>query len=318
MRLIIQYPIAFVIILVFHFFLIHMMPGDPLVHLLGEEGYYRLTTENPAELDKIREKYQLNGSTVQRFFIHVSSVLKGDLGFSYHYGMPVIQVILKRMKWTLMLLVPSVLISSAAGGCLGTVSGWNPGGLTDRVMTPFFLIIYSIPGYCLGLFLLVFAFHSNMLRCMAGSMHPGIWEIISHMILPMSVIVLHSTAFKYMIMKNAVRQEINEDYVLTAMSKGLDRREIMVGHVVKNALPPFITVVAMNLGFIVGGSLIVEMIFSWQGMGTLIYDAVFSRDYPLLSGSFIIICACVIFANAMAEIVYALLDPRIRTGHGID
>lgn len=315
---ILQYPLALVLILALHFVLIHMMPGDPLVHLLGEEGYYRLSTENPGELDKIRDKYGLNGATSEKFIIHLSGVLKGDLGFSYHYGMPVTRVILGKMKWTLVLLLPSVLISSFLGGWLGAVSGWTPRGTIARVLTPLFMFIYSIPGYCLGFLLLIAAFHTDFMPLggVATSFQLDIREVIGHMMLPMVVIVLHSTAFKFIIMKNAVLQEAGEGYVLTAISKGLDGSEIMLGHVMKNALPPFVTVVAMNLGFIVGGSLVVEMIFSWQGMGMLIYDAVFSRDYPLLSGSFLIICICVILANALADILCRLLDPRVGDDHG--
>lgn len=308
-----QYGLALLAVLALNFLLIHMMPGDPLVHILGEEGYYQMTRQPPAYIEKIRETYQLNDSLLKQFLTHILRALQGDLGWSHHHGMAVIKIIYPRMGWTLLLLIPSVIISTMAGGTLGALAGGSPRGWMDRILTPFFLLIYSIPGYCLGLFLLILAFHVDALPM--GGMPSGKTDMALYMMMPMGVLILHSTAYKYMIMKNAVIQEIHEAYVMTARSKGLDDKGILFGHVVKNALPPFITVVAMHFGFMMGGSLVVEMVFSWQGMGTLIYDAVISRDYPLISGSFMIICASVILANALADVIHGCLDPRIRSGN---
>ncbi len=308
-----QYVLALLAVLALNFLLIHMMPGDPLVHILGEEGYYQMTRQPPAYIEKIRETYQLNDSLLKQFLTHISRALQGDLGWSHHHGRAVIKIIYPRMGWTLLLLIPSVIISTMAGGILGALAGGSPRGWMDRILTPFFLLIYSIPGYCLGLFLLILAFHVDALPM--GGMPSGKTDMALYMMMPMGVLVLHSTAYKYMIMKNAVIQEIHEAYVMTARSKGLYDRDILFTHVVKNALPPFITVVAMHFGFMMGGSLVVEMVFSWQGMGTLIYDAVISRDYPLISGSFMIICASVILANALADVIHGVLDPRIRSGN---
>ena len=311
-----QYATALLAVLTLNFLLIHMMPGDPLIHILGEEGYLFLSSQPPSSLDAVREAYQLNGSLFQQFLAHIFRILHGDMGWSHHHGMAVIKVIWPRMGWTLLLLVPSVIISTIAGGTLGALAGWSPRGKTDRILTPLFLLIYSIPGYCLGLFLLILAFHVDGFPM--GGMPSGTAEMFLYMMMPMSVLILHSTAYKYMIMKNAVVQESQGAYVLTARSKGLADTRVLFGHVVKNALPPFITVVALHLGFMMGGALVVEMVFSWQGMGTLIYDAVISRDYPLISGCFLIICVSVILANAVADMVHGLLDPRIRSGNPAD
>ncbi len=311
-----QYSMAFFAVLTLNFLLIHLMPGDPLVHILGEEGYFFLSSRPPAYLDTIRAAYQLNGSLFQQFLTHISRILQGDLGWSHHHGMSVMKIICPRMGWTLLLLLPSVLISTIAGGILGALAGWSPRGKMDRILTPLFLLIYSIPGYCLGFFLLIIGFHVDAFPM--GGMPSGKTEMILYMMMPMGVLVLHSTAYKYMIMKNAVLQEGQGAYVLTARSKGLNDMGILFGHVMKNALPPFITVVAMHLGFMMGGALVVEMVFSWQGMGTLIYDAVISRDYPLISGCFMIICASVILANAVADMIHGLMDPRIRSGNRVN
>ena len=305
-----QHGLALVAVLGLNFALVHMMPGDPLVHLLGEEGYYHLHTRPPADIEKIRKKYQLDAPWLQQFHTHVLHAFQGDLGFSHHHGMPVIQIILPRMAWTLLLLLPAVVLSTLFGGVLGALAGGSPGGPVDRLLTPFFLVIYAVPGYCLGLLVLMAMYHLDWLP--VGGIPTGKTGTLLYMMMPLGVLVLHATAHKFVIMKNAVLQEIDAAYVMTARSKGLGDGRILFGHVVKNALPPFIAVVAMHLGFMMGGALVVEMVFSWQGMGTLIYDAVLSRDYPLISGAFFIICVSMILFNALADMVHSFLDPRIR------
>jgi len=140
------------------------------------------------------------------------------------------------------------------------------------------------------------------------------WSILHHMALPLFVLTLHGTAYKYMIMRNAVRQELDAPYVLTALARGLTARRVLFGHILKNTLPAYISVVALNIGFMAGGTLLVEVVFSWQGMGTLIYQAVLSRDYPLLSGALMVLCLSVLAANLAADFFYSVSDPRIREG----
>ncbi|MBC2705746.1 ABC transporter permease [Desulfobacula sp.] len=310
MKLIFQkfllYPTAFICIVSINFFFIHMMPGDPLVHLLGEEGYYYLSTQKPAILERMKKEHHLDLPVYKRYPGYFKKILQCDLGWSNHYGTQVFHVIKFRLKRTLMLLFPAVAVSTLLGGFLGALAGWKTRGMLDKFLTPGFLFLYSIPGYCLGLMLLIFAFHLDIFTGTNSTGSAAIW--------PMITVILHSTAYKYMIMRNSLHQELHETYVVTAFSRGLTDRQVLFRHVLKNALPPYIAVVALNLGFMVGGTLLVEIVFSWQGMGTLIYEAVFSRDYPLLSGCFIILSLCVIFANAMAELIHAYLDPRVRKG----
>jgi peptide/nickel transport system permease protein len=143
------------------------------------------------------------------------------------------------------------------------------------------------------------------------------WETLLHLLPPMTVLIVHETAYKFMIMRNAVRQELDAPYVLTALSKGLTDRQVLFGHILKNTLPPYVSVVAVNIGFMAGGALLVEVVFSWQGMGTLIYNAVLARDYPMLSGALVALGLCVMAANLAADLSYALTDPRIKEGEPI-
>jgi peptide/nickel transport system permease protein len=139
-------------------------------------------------------------------------------------------------------------------------------------------------------------------------------DILWHMCLPLTVLVIHNGAYNYIIMRNSVAQVRKEEYVLTAFAKGLRDRQVLFRHIFRNALPPLVTVVALDFGFLLAGALLVEVVFSWQGMGTLIYDAVVSRDYPMLQGCFLVLTFCVILANFLADLVYALIDPRVKEG----
>ncbi len=289
-----------------------------MIHLLGEEGYLQINNQTPQEMEKLKAGYGLDKPLYKQYTAFLANTMKADLGWSYHYSRPVFQVILFRLKWTLILLVPSIIISTLLGAWLGIVSGWRSGQKTDRILTPFFLVIYAVPTYGLGLlFLLVFGFYAGLfpLGGMAGDNLSGIAgfvDILRYMALPMAVLVCHNTAYNYPIMRGAVMEIKAEDYMLTAISKGLKERQILFYHVLKNALPPYATVVALNFGIMAGGALLVEVVFSWQGMGTLIYDALLSRDYPLLSGSLLILTLCVILANAASDLFNAAVDPRIR------
>lgn len=318
-----QYLLTFISIISLNFFLVHLMPGDPLVHLLGEENYLYLHTQRPQALEALKAKYGLNSPLYKQYLRYLATTLRGDLGWSYHYGQPVLRVILFRLKWTLVLLVPAISIGGLLGGMLGALAGWKRGQKIESLFTSGFLFLYAVPSYCLGLLLLmIFAFYADLfpLGGMGEQSFPGsvgLLDTLWHMCLPLAVLVLNNTGYNYIVMRSAVREVLQEDYVLTAISKGLKERQVLFGHVFKNALPPLITVVALDFGFIAGGALLVEIVFSWQGIGTLIYDALLSRDYPLLSGSFFVLTACVILANALADLSYAIVDPRVRDGGAI-
>jgi peptide/nickel transport system permease protein len=313
-----RYLLSIVFVLSLDFFVVQFLPGDPLVHLLGEDAYVHLQTRNPHALTELRAKYGLNRPMVERYLTAMADVLRFRLGWSYQYGRPVSQVLFYRLKWTMLLLVPAVCLSAAFGLFLGCLAGRPGKNRVDRVITPLCLTIYATPAYCLAfLLLLVFAFSSDLLPLggMTGSAQTGYisaGDVLRHLTLPLSVLVLHNTAYLAIIMRGAVRQAFTEDYVVTAVSKGLKRRAVMLRHVLLNALSPFVAAVAINFGFIAAGALLVEVVFSWQGMGSLMYEAVLARDYPVLSGSFLILALSVIGANIMADLFSTFIDPRVR------
>jgi peptide/nickel transport system permease protein len=301
-----------------NFLLIHLMPGDPLVHLLGEEAYGHLAAQDPAQLEALAAHYGLDGSLAAQYGAYLASLARGDLGWSFQYNQPVIQIILTHLRWTLLLLAPSLILSASAGGLLGLLTGLSSHRkYLDRALSSLLLALYSLPLYCLAfLLLLVFAFHGGIAPLAGIRAHAsaGGVGLLRHIWLPAVTIILHASAYYYVIMSGAVQEVLREAFIFNARAKGFHRRYILFRHVLKNALLPFLTVVAMQSGALVGGSLLVEIVFSWQGVGSLIFEAVSSRDYPLLSGCFLIVSLGVIIANAAADGLYALIDPRIRDG----
>ncbi|AEB08010.1 ABC transporter permease [Desulfobacca acetoxidans] len=321
---ILKYTMAVITVVTLHFILIRMMPGDPLVGLLGTRNYYSLLSLDPEALKAAGAEYGLDRPIHVQYAKHMGRLLRGDLGHTPYYGKPVLEVILFRMKWTLILLVPAVILSTVLGGSLGALAGWETNSKTDRLLTATFLFLQAMPGYCMGLILvLILSFHAGLfpLSGMAGEGSEGatrIGDLIRHTVLPIAALVLHGSATPYIVMRSVVRQSAGENYVLTAIALGLTGRRVLFRHIVPNVLPTLITTVALECGHMVGGVLLVETVFSWQGMGTLIYDAVVSRDYPLLSGCLLFLTIGVIAANALADLACTFIDPRVRDGmsHG--
>lgn len=307
------YCVALLCVVSINFGLTHLMPGDPLIHLLGEEGHARGGDLSSEAADRLRSELGLDEPVMKQYGRHLVSIVSGDWGYSYHYGNLVVRVIGERLLWTLLLLAPAVLIGTVLGGSLGAWSGWP--GKGKGALSSLLLLIYSVPGYCLGILLLVAAARTSFIP-LGGMADPSssLLTAVKHLMLPLTILSVHATAYYFLIMRNTVRLELDSPYVTTALSKGLSRGQTLFRHILKNTLPPYLSAVALNLGFMVGGALLTEVVFSWQGMGTLIRDAVVARDYPILSGTLTALGISVITANLAADICCILADPRIREG----
>jgi peptide/nickel transport system permease protein len=319
-RKFLRYIITFLAMIALIFFISHLMPGSPLKNILGEETYFRMLSQNPETLEELNKEYGLNRPLVEQFIIYLTALLNADLGYSYKYRQPISELILFRLKWTLLLLLPSTVLGAMLGAFFGALTGWNHGSGLDSIFTSWLLFVYSMPHYWLAmLFVLVFAFHLDLLPlsgiCSAGSQgFQRLVDILVHMALPVSVLTSLNVSYNYLIMRGSVVQIMGEGFVLTARAKGLMERDVLFRHVLRNAMLPLVTVIALDFGFMVSGALLVEIVFSWGGMGTLVYDAVLARDYPLLHGSFLVIACCVLAANFLADVLYVVLDPRLRAG----
>jgi peptide/nickel transport system permease protein len=319
-RKLLQTALTLFLVIVLNFFLIRLMPGDVLVGILGESEYSRLMVEFPEELDRIREEYGLNASIDIQFVRYMTSIVQLDFGYSFITKQPVIPYVLYHMQWTLILLLPVILISALIGGIMGAKAGWKSGGRLDKLMTPVAIVLSNIPAHFVAiLFLMLFAFRLRWFPL--GSMTSGglsgirkVVDVIRHMSLPVLILVLFRSMGNFLYMKSYTMQIANQEFVTTALSKGLTDKQVLKRHVLKNILPPYFTLLCMQFGHIFSGSMVMETVFSWRGMGALLQISAKGKDYPVLQFSILIIAASVLFFNLLADFLNILIDPRIREG----
>lgn len=316
-RILISIGTIFLIITI-SFFLVNSMPGDPLVNIMGDEEYYKVKNSNPELLTEIAEKYGLNESLPQRYFKYLKSILTLDFGYSYVKNQPVLDVALYRLKWTLLLAVPATILSAFIGGWLGIAAGWNSSGALDRIMTPLALVMNTIPTNCVAIIVLaIFAYRLRWFP-ISGMTSGGLvgWakarDVLWHMALPLLVMVLSRSCGNFIHMKSYVTQIKSEEYILTATAKGVKRSRILRRHVLKNCFLPYITVLCMQFGHIVSGSIMVEVVFTWVGMGDMMNSSISSSDFPMMQLCFLITAVCMVLSNIAADVLYVVFDPRIE------
>lgn len=308
------------VIATFNFFLIRFMPGDPLEHLVGEEDYLYLLSSHPEVLEELRAEYGLDGSLGAQYLAYLSRLARFDLGQSYKNKVAVLDLILLRLGRTFRLILPAVAISSVLGILLGAVIGWRDGSRLDRWISGLSLLLYSVPGYCLGMIgLMIFCFYLG--TAPSGGMTSGgltggayVRDLLWHMALPVSVLTLSKLSYNIQMMRSSMIDAKKEDFVLVAQTKGLSRRRILFLHVLPNAALPMVTIITMQMGFIVSGSMMIERLFNWDGMGLLVYKAIAANDYPVLQGSLLVLTLCVVLANLLSDLLCMLIDPRIKDG----
>lgn len=310
--------ITIFIIISISFLLIHLMPGEPIINLVGQEEYYHLLEHDPAQLEQMKIKYGLNDNMLVQYMRYLKSIAKFDFGLAYSNRQPVVQNVMKAMKNTLILSIPTWILGGLLGCLLGTLAGWKPNKLFDRIATPLFLFINTIPSNCIGLILLIIFAYRLKIFPINGMVSPGLsggakfFSYLRHMTLPLIILVLGRTSGNFMLMKSSVSQVRKEDYLLTAVSKGMKDRAVLFVHAMKNALVPYSTSVVMQLGWILSGSVIVEVIFGWKGMGQLMFEAVNRRDFPTAQFCFLLSAVAVVFANWLSDVVNIWIDPRIE------
>jgi peptide/nickel transport system permease protein len=307
-------------VLVFNFFLFRVLPGDPAKNLTRN----RLV---PAEqVQVLRESFGLGKPLPQQFATYVRDTLRGDLGISYKFRRPVSEVIAQRIWPTVLLLGVSTMLSTVIGLWIGIRGAWRRGSVFDRVSLGSALALYAMPEFWLGILLLI-AFGVGVGPFpgpfpTGGLSSPdtelaslaGILDVARHLFLPCLTLTLAYLAEYALVMRSSLLDELGEDYLVTARAKGLRDALVLRRHAVPNALLPTTTLIFLNLGFVVSGAITIETVFSWPGLGLLGYEALRTPDYPLLQGVFLLFSAAVIVANAAADLLYAYLDPRVRTG----
>ncbi|MCR6692274.1 MAG: ABC transporter permease [archaeon YNP-LCB-003-016] len=299
-----------------NFFIFRVMPGDPVSIMVSERIL------KPSVVEEVRAMFGLNLPLWQQYILYIRNLLIGYFGYSFHWKEPVINVIMERMPNTILLMGVSTILSVIIGIVLGVLAAWKRGTKVDVTILTSSLMFYSLPVFWIGMMLLmlfgyylgIFPIAGTMSRPPPEGFFERILDLLHHMTLPTITLTLISYGEYTLLMRGTLLDVLTQDYIVTARAKGLSERRVLVKHAMRNALLPTVTAVAISLGFIVSGATLTETVFSWNGVGRLIYDAMMMRDYPVLQGAFLIISISVILANYVADIVYGILDPRIRYG----
>jgi peptide/nickel transport system permease protein len=302
-------------VIVLCFLMLQLAPGDLATVLAGESG-----GATASYIDELRVRYGLDQPVYVQLWRYMKNVAVLDLGFSYRHAMPVIQLLLERL-WPTLILMGATLALSLGLGVLGGlfaaiwVNTWK-----DHVISIAAIIAYATPLFWVGLMLiLVFSVGLDILP--TSGMEdvvqfyegwPRVLDIAHHLVLPAITLSLFYLALYARLMRATMLEQRGLDYVTTARAKGLTERQITFRHVLRNALLPVVTVAGVQVGGLLGGSVVVESVFAWPGLGQLAFDALFSRDYNLLLGIFFLSSCLVVVVNLVVDIIYVFLDPRIR------
>ena len=307
-RKLIRYGLAPYIIFSLNFFIPRLMPGDPLLNLLGENA--SVTEETLADL---RTEMGLDSPMGLQYLRYWGRLFRLDMGYSYFFHERISSLILGRAGGTLLLLLPSILLGAWIGIAGGARAGWRNRKPGSTLITYGFLLLYSSPPFFLGMLALyVFSFLLGWFPLRSVYSSGSLGAMLHHLFLPVLVLTLFAAARNFLVMRGSVLQEKSKLYVLQARASGMARKAIVGRHIIKNASLPVLTLVALDFGFLFSGALLIEIVLSLNGMGALIYDALMARDYPTLQGAFLLITVMVIMANICADILYGLLDPRVR------
>ena len=310
-----QIPITLGIILGISFFLIHAAPGDPVAALAGD-----FVTKEYRDL--IIQHYGLDQPLITQSFKYFKNVVTGDFGDSYYFKAPVFAVISTRVLPTLLLIVPSVVLSTFFGIVLGMLTVRFKSYTVGIGIPILATIIYALPTFWLGYLLILFFSINLNIFPIQGMSNPRYslegWEyyidVFKHLALPLLTMVLTQLAQVVLLVKSRLSEEIQRPYFKTALSKGLKRQSAIFNHALPNAMLPIVTVLGTRFGFLITGSILTETVFAWPGLGRLMIIAIEVRDYPLVLGILFMLSLIILILNLITDLIYTILDPRINFG----
>ena len=302
-------------VMAINFVIIHAAPGDPITYLYGSSA--EVSAE---QMQKLREELGLTQPLYIQYVLYLRQLLRGDLGFSVINRKPVLDLILERIPATVVLMSAAFAFSVIVGGLWGVVSAVKARTQIDYWVTIASLFGYSMPTFWLGLILiLVFSLQLGWFPTMGmatlgaeRSGLSGLADVLHHLVLPTITLGTFYLAIYARLIRASMLEVLGQEFITTAWSKGLPARTVHYKHALRNALLPVITVAGLQIGFMFTGAVLTETIFAWPGMGGLTYQAILQRDYALLMGLFLMVSVCVILMNLATDLVYTLVDPRIR------
>lgn len=315
------YFMALLAALSINFVLPRLMPGNAIDAIVASyEG--KLDPESIEAL-MIAFGYDEDATLLEQYVDYFSSTIRGELGISTsQFPVPVSEIIGRSLRWTLLLVGTSTIISYLFGTIIGIFAAWNRGGFSDTILLPALSIFRTFPYFWVALIVLYFfGFHLRWFP-LNGAYNTqleidwlslGFWQSIAlHAMMPVFTLVITSLGPSILGMRNYMIGVVTQDYVTLAKAKGLPERRVMLMYAARNAILPNVTAFALRLGFLIGGATVTEIVFSYPGMGFTLLQAVNARDYPLMQGIFLAITLAVLVANFMVDILYMFLDPRVR------
>jgi len=311
-----NYVIAFVIILSLNFVLPRMTPGDPLQAIYGEEALLAMTPQLEAELIA---RLALDQSMGQQFVAYILALASCVLGHSFSFNQEVLTVILDFLPWTLLLTGTALVISTLAGLILGIESGYRRGRSLDKTLLAGLMFLNGFPDFFMGIvLLLVFGVVLGMVP-LSGALTPysgleGLplaLDILHHLLAPLAALILVRVTSAYLLTRNTMITTLKENFILTARAKGCSEGQIKYRHAGRNSLLPVVTATGLMMRHLITGALFVEIVFSYPGLGWLLYNSLLTRDYPLIQGILLMVTVAVLLANLLVDLLYFKLDPRV-------
>jgi peptide/nickel transport system permease protein len=311
-----QYLLVLVIAVTLNFLLPRFMPGNPLALIAGVDVGL-LTLEQRAQLVA---DAGLDQPLIFQYFAYWGDLLRFDFGYSFRQSRPIVDMIIERLPWTLLITGASLIVSAVIGIVFGAISAWRRGRPSDVGLLSVMIALESLPSFWLGMLLVaIFAVQLGWLPSFGAVTPAGrlegmdaVLDVVRHAILPVATLSVLSIPGVYLTMRYSTLSVLGEDFIRTARAKGATERRVLFRHVARNALAPVVTVLALRLGYAFGGTVVIETVFSYPGLGRLVFESVSGRDYPVMQAAFLVFTVAVLLANLLADLLYPLLDPRTR------
>lgn len=296
-----------VVVAVFVFGLLYLSPGDPAAIIAGD-------TATPAEIARIHAQLGLDRPLYVQFADWAWRLLHGDLGISIFTNLPVMHLIEQRIEPTIVLSISTLILTIIIAIPLGVLAAWKVGTWIDRAVMIFAVMGFSTPVFVTAYILIfIFAITTNLLP-VQGYVEPsrGLWPFLSHLILPTVELSLALAALIARITRASMLDVLAQDYIRTAQAKGLSNEKVLIGHALKNAAVPIVTIIGISVALLISGVVVTETVFAIPGLGRLTVDAILRRDYPIIQGIILIFSGIYVLINLFVDLSYTLLDPRIR------
>lgn len=304
-RILQSIPTLFIVVTL-TFILTRMIPGNPARTILGPQA-------SPDAIEKMEKEMGLDKSKLEQYGMYIGNILKGDFGYSYVDKKPVTVAISERIPNTLLIAITSLLIALVIGVSIGVFSSLHQYSIFDYIFMILALVGVSMPIFWLGMMLVMkFSVQLGWLPALGmGNIENGLWDVVSHMILPCFCLATIPMATFARITRSSMLEVVNSDFIKSLRARGMKEWQIVWKHALKNALPPIVTVLGLQLAQAFTGAILTESIFSWPGMGTMIVNAINNRDYQLIQGTVLLIAVVFVLVNLIVDIVYVIINPRV-------